>query len=155
MPVRKRKAPSKGNSRSSSKRARKSTAVSSEIVVLDDGSEDDLETILARINEQEESERLAKALHGEWNQPSGSLCPHGSGGAANLEDDEALARRLAKEWEQATNPPNNSGNSDREEQPPDKILSDYRNTFICSRECTKCGTLVKSPRGFVGVSSLS
>jgi baculoviral IAP repeat-containing protein 6 len=55
--------------------------------------DDDLGAILARIKEQEESEKFALRLQDEWNQSSGSSDP-----VPCDESDEALARRLTEEW---------------------------------------------------------
>ncbi|KAL7285064.1 hypothetical protein ACG7TL_000155 [Trametes sanguinea] len=81
----------------------------------DDG-EDSLESILALIQAQEESEALARKLQQEWNPPgpSNSSAPKDSGASRRAatpdsvieisddehqEDDETIARRLAKQWE--------------------------------------------------------
>lgn len=60
---------------------------------------DDLPEILARIKDQEENESLAKQLDEQWNGVAG---PSNSG---QDDDDEALARRLAAEWEQEDGAP--------------------------------------------------
>lgn len=76
-----------------------------------DEDEESLDAILARINEQEESERLAQQLHEQWN---GSLTNESTSHAQNpgsssqavividdsFETDEAFAHRLAGEWDQ-------------------------------------------------------
>ncbi len=82
-------------------------------IVQDDDDEDSIESILAQIQAQEESEALARKLQEEWNAPGASVGstaprrPHStpddaieiSDGEGAPEDDEAMARRLAKEWE--------------------------------------------------------
>ncbi|KAI9060495.1 hypothetical protein FKP32DRAFT_1577713 [Trametes sanguinea] len=80
--------------------------------------EDSLESILALIQAQEESEALARKLQQEWNAPGPSTSPASAPKAAGAsrrtttpdgvieisddeqqEDDETIARRLAKQWE--------------------------------------------------------
>ncbi|KAI0713150.1 hypothetical protein C8T65DRAFT_645711 [Cerioporus squamosus] len=111
MPPRKRAPPP---SHSPRKRTKKSPAPEAVITVEDE--EDDLESILAQIKAQEESEALARRLQEEWNAsgPSSSGESSGLGGATQThaisdfievsdseqpEDDEAFARRLSKTWE--------------------------------------------------------
>ncbi|CAL1694625.1 unnamed protein product [Somion occarium] len=68
-----------------------------------DEEEEPLDSILARIQEQEQSEQLARQLHQQWNDSSNG---EGSGSSRrdvisvddSYESDEALARRLASEW---------------------------------------------------------
>jgi hypothetical protein len=80
---------------SASKRVRKiSSDVDRDAIAIDE--DEDLDAILARIKEQEESEKLALKLQDEWNHSSGSGDIVLSDEPA--ESDEALARRLAKEW---------------------------------------------------------
>lgn len=139
-----------------SKRAHYETAI--------DVDADDLTEILARIKEQEESERLAKRLQDEWMEP---------------EDDEALAKRLALEWEQedkaastgdagfasglkncretddslsirASASTTHSSNTN-DLTPPDDILRQFRPLFTQERPCSECGKLVASPRGHVSL----
>ncbi len=76
------------------KRARKNNA-QTEIIVIEDSDEEDdeLKEILAQIEAQEESESLAKQLQSEF---TGDV-------DAPMEDDEALARRLAEEWAKEEN----------------------------------------------------
>jgi len=152
----------------SRKRSRKSTA--QEIILIDDADdEDDLAAILAQIKQQEESERLAKELQGSWNDASGSKNP-----ILIDEDDEALAKRLAREWADedeemeisAIQPtPSSSYTASIPLQPsfeidrprkvpdhaksPDKSLSAFRHLFTATRACSKCGKDVPSPRGHV------
>ncbi|KJA28478.1 hypothetical protein HYPSUDRAFT_197335 [Hypholoma sublateritium FD-334 SS-4] len=70
------------------KRARKNKAPAEIIVIEDSDEEDDELKILAQIKAQEASENLAKELQEEFAEA----------GDTPMEDDEALARRLAEEW---------------------------------------------------------
>ena len=83
------------NPENQSKRVRKlSPEVDNDVIVIDD-EDDDLADILAQIKQQEESEKLAASLQDSPNNSSGS------GNVVFIDDtssDEALARRLAKEW---------------------------------------------------------
>lgn len=96
-------------SRSKLKRPRKATELSppdpEDVIVIDpdSGSEsDDLKTILAQIKAQEESERIARRMQYDLDQ---SLTSGSKDTESRLEDDEAMARRLAEEWahEDSTN----------------------------------------------------
>ena len=102
MPARKRRAESP---EPTLKRTRQDTLPTREVIeILDD--DESLESIVARIEEQERSEALAKQLSREINEEGGpSHLPHPGGAdddviALDDEDDEALARRLADEWAQ-------------------------------------------------------
>lgn len=81
------------------KRARKARVKEPEDVISlgdsSDNDDDDLKDALALIKAQEDSERLAKQLQDEYNQPvaSGS---HSE--PIDVDDDAAMARRLAEEW---------------------------------------------------------
>ncbi|KAJ7508602.1 hypothetical protein B0H11DRAFT_1848236 [Mycena galericulata] len=180
-----KRALSPSNAISPAKRARKGPPVKpkdEDIVVVED-DEDDLEIILARIKESEESERLAKQLQNEWGSSSKSEIIDVD--SENLEDDAAMARRLAAEWGQeesgnsevapetelvdvdaweprasastSTNNvqagPSRRLSSDADDVPPDQILTEFRSLFIAERSCSKCGKPVKSPRGFVVFSA--
>ena len=164
---RKRKVAS-NNSRSVSKRARKLSPN-----VIDE--DDDLDTVLAQITEQEESEKLALRLQHEWNYSSGSGDNVSSDNIT--ESDEALARRLAEEWadqdDEVSPIPGPSRLAERgkntddiidhahsqhsfrsyscsmEGGTPDLKLSEFRGFFTANKQCTKCGKAVKSPRGYV------
>ncbi|KAJ7654720.1 hypothetical protein B0H17DRAFT_1099703 [Mycena rosella] len=70
-----------------------------EAIVVIDSDEDDLETILARIKESEESEKLARKLQNEWASSSGPEVDDAGSPGVDISDDAALARRLAAEWE--------------------------------------------------------
>lgn len=89
-------------SRSKLKRPRKAPALSppdpEDVIAIDSdsGSEsDDLKTILAQIKAQEESERIAHRMQYDLDQ---SLTSGSKDTESRLEDDEAMARRLAEEW---------------------------------------------------------
>jgi baculoviral IAP repeat-containing protein 6 len=83
------------------------------IVISDDEDEESLETILAQIKEQDESEALAIRLQQEWNTADTSVASHPVASSSRLpdedeimaidlsdaDDDEALTR-LAEEWEE-------------------------------------------------------
>ena len=155
----------------SRKRSRNSTA--QEVIVIDDtDDEDNLAAILAQIKQQEESERLAKELQGSWNEASGSKNP-----ILIDEDDEALAKRLAREWadedeeiEISSIQPaaiggmpsssysipsqllleiNKPRKAPDHAKSPDKSLIAFRHLFTATRACSKCGEDVPSPRGHV------
>ncbi|CDO73431.1 hypothetical protein BN946_scf185013.g65 [Trametes cinnabarina] len=79
-----------------------------------DEEEVSLESILELIQAQEESEALARKLQQEWNAPGPSSPQRDSGASRRAitpdsvieisddderEDDETIARRLAKQWE--------------------------------------------------------
>jgi hypothetical protein len=93
------------------KRAQKRARVSPApdvIVIDDDGDDEELVKVLARIEEQEKSEKLAKELSQQWNgQGVFTESEALKGGASSssldvntVDQDEALARRLQKEWEE-------------------------------------------------------
>ncbi|KAJ3510746.1 hypothetical protein NLJ89_g4497 [Agrocybe chaxingu] len=98
----KRSAPSPQPSGSSTKRPRKAYEQENpvDVIVLEDSDNEDpedpeLKDILAQIDAQEASERLARQLERENTHPVGS----GSKDTPiDIDDDEALARRLAEEW---------------------------------------------------------
>ncbi|KAJ7729238.1 hypothetical protein DFH07DRAFT_850323 [Mycena maculata] len=168
---------SPSNTISPTKRARKQSRGEpdeEDIVVVED-DEDDLEIILARIKESEESERLAKKLQSDWGSSSNREIFDVDDDP--LEDDAAMARRLAAEWGQETGdseaseivpldvdawePPASSAkagssrtlSSDADDVPPDQRSTEFRPVFIAERSCSKCGKPVKSPRGFVMFSA--
>ncbi|KAJ7070570.1 hypothetical protein C8F01DRAFT_1225967 [Mycena amicta] len=140
----------------STNKARKRARVpEKDVIDIPDNEEDDLEEILALIKQSEESERLAKELNGSTS--------HASNG---IEDDAAMARRLASEWAKeesqedepsSTKAPSKtiSVDSCNDEVPPDAKLEEFRSFFTAERMCSKCGETVKSPRGFVVFSPTS
>lgn len=77
--------------------------------------EEDLESILSRIQQHEDSEALARQLELEWNDTpstSGDVAEVGNGNEMQViiipdddeeETDEQMARRLAQEWEDHDN----------------------------------------------------
>ncbi|KAJ7805167.1 hypothetical protein B0H14DRAFT_2881240 [Mycena olivaceomarginata] len=84
----------------------------------------------------------------------------------DFEDDAAMARRLAAEWATGAGPldvdawetePSTSSSktkggslsSHADNIPPDERLAQFRSFFNAERNCTNCGKVVKSPRGFV------
>jgi hypothetical protein len=88
---RKHKLGSLDNTVRASKRARKlSPDPEPGVAIVDE--DNDLEAILAQIKEQEESERLAKRVQDQWNNSPADVVDE------TTDSDEALARRLAKEW---------------------------------------------------------
>ncbi|KAJ6601347.1 hypothetical protein DFH09DRAFT_1127533 [Mycena vulgaris] len=140
---------------------------------LDDDSEDDMESILARIKESEQSEKLARKMQEDWGS---SIDPQ----IIDVDDDAALARRLAAEWGEenadapeivdvdawespASTDPSNAkagpsrtrSSSDADDVPPDQKLAEFRSFFTAERSCSNCGKPVKSPRGFVMFSIAS
>lgn len=151
----------------------------------EDDDEDSLESILAQIKAQEESEALAKQLHDEWNAPGPSSSRASKGRRAarvarghndaavdvieisddddKPEDDEAMAHRLAREWEsdgiavlepsastsqsvpRATRTQNSITSSD---VPYISKLEQHRDLFTGEKTCS-CGAKLASPRGHV------
>jgi len=106
MPKRGRKRNSSPSQASGSKlkRPRQAPASSApdpeDVIVIDSDSKtesDDLKAILAQIKAQEESERLVHRMQYEFDQPSTSGSKDTE---SRLEDDEAMAKRLAEEWAQ-------------------------------------------------------
>lgn len=126
--------------------------------------DDDLDSILTRIKEQEQSERLAKQLQDEWNASASSSTDLN---ASDIESDAALAKRLSMEWNQATpevievedhsSPeastpswaPTRRERSIIDSQSPGEKLALFKDIYTAKRNCTKCGEPVTSPRGFV------
>lgn len=142
--------------------------------------------ILQQIKDQEESEALAKRLQegtastslindseiagAGWSMTTSNCQGHGE----ELEDDEAMARRLAAEWaamdssvrdtnhaqiadtgststrEGPLRVPKDAANT----TPPDEQLSEYKDLFTGERSCTSCGGKVRSPQGVVCLSFL-
>ncbi|KAI0756394.1 hypothetical protein C8Q80DRAFT_26988 [Daedaleopsis nitida] len=156
--------------------------------ITEDDEEDSLESILAQIKAQEESETLAKQLHDEWNAPGPSSSRASRGPRAapvarghndvavdvieisddddEPEDDEAMARRLAREWEadgvalielsastsqsepRATRTQNNAESITSSDVPYISKLERYRDLFTGEKTCS-CGANFASPRGHV------
>lgn len=176
----------RGPSPSDSPRKRTKKSAPDPVITAED-DEDDLASILAQIKAQEESEALARRLQEEWNVagPSSSGLPSGYIGASqphttqpdfievsdgddDPEDDDAMARRLAKEWEagafdsviECVQPPSSRGpvNTPIETGkaklysssgiPPISKLEQCRDLFTGQKTCT-CGTKLPSPRGHV------
>lgn len=150
-----------------------------EIIMIDsDDDEDDLDTILVRIKQQEASDSLGR-------EPGAA----GPSNSINITSDEALALRLSKEWEEEepsstkfikqtsrqrprsghkgsvvcisdseddveTNAPpsrmtQTSTMDTSNDESPDEKLSEFRDFFTGSRDCSKCQKPVASPRGHV------
>ncbi|KAI0652529.1 hypothetical protein C8Q79DRAFT_938107 [Trametes meyenii] len=153
------------------------------IVNPDDDDEDSLESILAQIKAHEESEALARRLQQEWNAPEpSSVQPKRSapGGSATRsrstpddaieilddeqEDDEAVARRLAAQWEledavslnhspqpafsMSTFKGKQKYSPEAATRSPASVLETYKALFSGERNCL-CGVPVSSPRGHV------
>lgn len=126
----KRNLPPSQASGSKPKRSRKEIADPEEVIVIDSDSEsesDDLKAILAQIKAQEESEQLAHRMQYDLDQSFGSKDIE-----SRLEDDEAMAKRLAEEWAHEDESINRVGEfpmdlSDIEEvTPPDASVSRTR-----------------------------
>ncbi|KAH9948225.1 hypothetical protein B0H21DRAFT_258517 [Amylocystis lapponica] len=167
MTGRKRRMPT--SDRASSTRAKRQHM---ETVVVDDGEdEESLESVLARIKAQEESEVLAQHLQAEWGSQgvAGASAASSSSGqtGAETEDDEAMARRLAAEWDALDANPeapsasglstvasssNVKGKAPEADTTLDEILRRHEDLFIGSRKC-QCGNTVSSPRGHVTYST--
>ncbi|KAJ7665225.1 hypothetical protein DFH06DRAFT_1268392 [Mycena polygramma] len=157
--------PSKPSPAKSRKRARRS-------LIIEDDDDDDLAEILAQIKASEENERRARNGGSSKNAEVIDV--------DDLEDDEAMARRLAAEWadeepEASTKEPE-TVDVDAWEPPvastsvktgpsrpvsladntsPDEKLAEFRSFFIAERDCSNCGKPVKCPRGFVVFSAVS
>ncbi|KAJ3526987.1 hypothetical protein NM688_g8188 [Phlebia brevispora] len=150
-----------------------------EVIVIsdDDEEEESLDHILMRIQQQEESEALARQLQGQFDDRPGpsratsSSSPHVIVPSSD-EDDEALARRLAREWAEedavaaiAAQPlpdtsvcqPSTSSASvivaDHPRVTPNERLNEHFSLFTGNRPCTKCGAQIPSPRGYVMYSN--
>lgn len=149
--------------------------VSASVVVTCDSEPDEDEELtraLELIRQQEESEKLAIRLQRGMDQETGT--------SFSVESDEAFARKLALGWEEmdAQTAPgrasiassSNYSCSIRSEQKesatatvtvpkvnqeldPEEDLNQYRDLFIQTRNCTKCGVHVQSPRGTVRIST--
>ena len=168
------------------KRTKKHTA----IPVDDDEGAESLDSILARIKALEESEQLARRLQDEWEAsvpelpstrvPSGSTSrsyttPENpieiSDGEDEQEDDEAMARRLTREWEMEdgmdmdvdaevgrppsySSPSKGKGKSTSDVKEPSVLpvskLEEHRDLFVGEKTC-QCGAELHSPRGHVRV----
>lgn len=152
------------------KRPRKATpsALDPDVIVIDSDSDsepNDLKAILAQIKAQEESERLAHRMQYEFDQSSASH----SKDMESLEDDEAMAKRLAEEWAHedestdlekqketcsltdldSSNPQGTSKSYVSVPVRPDEGLKPFRDIFTKTRLCSKCRKDVPSPRGCV------
>lgn len=139
--------------------------------------EEDLDSILARIKQQEDSEALARQFEAEWND-SADVPKVGNGSdwqtdVIVIPDDgeeesaEEMARRLAREWggqDSRIIPSQPESSSSRLtpimtktrpssfpglDTPPDEKLLEYRDLFTQERSCPKCIKTVESPRGLV------
>ncbi|KAK7063792.1 hypothetical protein R3P38DRAFT_3164771 [Favolaschia claudopus] len=168
----KRKRSSSPSKTKASPKARKRARQNQEVVEISDGSdEDDLESILALIKESEEKERRAQNVAGS-SRSSELIDVDGE-----VEDDAAMARRLAAEWgtlepeptqpsaknvsetvdvDDWKSPTTTSGTlaksrdfSETDHLPPDERLAEYRTLFTSERDCSNCGKPIKSPRGYV------
>ncbi|RDB28691.1 hypothetical protein Hypma_016004 [Hypsizygus marmoreus] len=173
-PSSKRKSGPLGSSENA-KRARKPPVpLPSEVIEIDDSDdEDDFGAVLAHIKQQEENERRIQKSHNAAG-PSNAIV------IDDVEGDEAMAHRLAREWVIArqaqsfdieivelkkpsfpsagratvTKEPPKPRRRARspnpvETKPPDQRLSEFRDLFTGTRDCSKCGKPVVSPRGFV------
>ncbi|KAF7307392.1 UBIQUITIN-CONJUGAT-2 domain-containing protein [Mycena indigotica] len=145
--------PPKRRRSASPSKARKRARVPDEDVIVISDEEDDLEEILALIKQNEESEKLARQLNQSTHHST-----------QECDDDEALARRLAAEWDALDqtqeNPepgPSKSGSASEPrshihnelDASPDIKLNEFRPFFTAARPCSKCGKMVAAPRGFV------
>lgn len=155
--------PEPSASTSSLKRARIQPDTEPIVIDVDD---DNLDVILAQIKEQEASEALAKQLQNDWDETSPN---EGSSSRDAIviddeeDDDASMARRLAQEWgdsdilsiashvstQEDSQPGPSTIGSPEQEDPPDKILDQFRELFTSDRDCSKCGKPVSSPRGHV------
>ncbi|KAJ7110312.1 hypothetical protein C8R43DRAFT_1042195 [Mycena crocata] len=163
-----KRAISPSSSASPNKRARKKARIQTEDVITVEDDEDDLEMILAQIKASEESEKLARKLQNGYDPEVIDV--------DDLEDDAAMAKRLAAEWgdeagteavdvdawqpaatvadpSSAQAGPSRTLSSNSDSIPPDQKLAEFQSFFIAERSCSKCGKPVKSPRGFVMFSS--
>lgn len=126
---------------------------STDTVNVDD--EEDISTIVARINAFEEKEKLARQSgNSSFDATSSSL----------FHDDEAYARQLAEqegynlidETHTSTSGHNVlSSTNTSSQKPPDEQLKQFRDVFTKERACTHCGEPTLHPRGYVRLNSHS
>ncbi|GBE77250.1 Baculoviral IAP repeat-containing protein [Sparassis crispa] len=157
-----------------SSRTKRRTPQRSEVITISDDEEEPLESVLAKIKAQEESEALARKLQQDWADNAQPAPSAGTSSNADRghdeevidltrEDDEALAKRLAKEWEaldevpqQVTGPSKGKRKAYEVEEDhdvtPDKKLERYHELFIGTKRC-QCGEELSSPRGHVTYST--
>ncbi len=118
------------------------------MVTIDDDDDESLNEILEQIKQQEESEALARKLE--------HAGPSRRGDDEVLEDDEAMAIRLAREWatedREQTVHQNSSATNNPPEDSPDDRLREHRDLFVGTRKCSKCNISIPSPRGYVCTS---
>lgn len=159
---------------------------------LDDDDEDSIESILAQIKAQEESEALARKLQQEWNLAKSTSGPSTSRVSAQAprpstsydagdnvieisddedvpENDEEMARRLAREWgtdsevqilsrlggASSENDKGKSKSAPVSQLPPLAKIDECRDIFVGDKSCSSCGAKVASPRGHVRASLLA
>lgn len=167
MPTRKRRLPMSATPANGAKRSR------TEVIDLSN-EEEPLEAILAQIQAQDESEVLARQLQDEWNNvPSASGSNDGKiereAVTIDDEDDEALARRLAKEWEEldkntskgessaaashaGSSRSKDKGRSTSGSDVPTSRLREDETLFTGGKTCS-CGADIPSSRGFVAYTN--
>jgi hypothetical protein len=158
-----------------------------DVIIISDGEEEEsMQTILRRIKEREDSEALTRIFQNkrsDMNVTSALPTASSSGlhdrdvisidSGSEEESDEAMARRLAREWGEnphdsinailltsdstlhsdsaitALDGMTSSRSSTNIGMTPDEKLSQCRSIFIGERDCSKCGLQVQSPRGYV------
>ncbi|OBZ78821.1 Baculoviral IAP repeat-containing protein 6 [Grifola frondosa] len=157
--------------------------VVTKVINLDEDEEESLESIIARIQAQEESEALARQLQEEWGGTAAPSTPDQSGSSTARDgfngrevieisddeqmDDESLARKLAREWEALDNPSDlsaslatSSSSSSMGKAPAAReidIPADRRlqmyRSLFIGEKKCQCGNLLESPRGHVVYST--
>ncbi|KAJ6541873.1 hypothetical protein B0H19DRAFT_1175036 [Mycena capillaripes] len=169
--------PSKTPSPAKSRKRARVQPKNEDIVVIED--DDDLPEILALIKKSEEDEELARKLQNE-NEGTSSISSAEVIDVDGIEDDAAMARRLAAEWAAETVETNRKtpesvdvdaweplvetsaspakAGTSRTPSSPDNIpldekLAKFRSFFTAERNCSNCEKAVKSPRGFVVFSA--
>lgn len=138
-----------------------------DVIVIDDDDEDDLDTILARIKEQERSEALARQLQDEWNSGASTSTTHNLNASSReviVIDDSDDDDNTANEWRRETRNVDASpvcvpldkcssgragGSSYDQDTPPDEALAQFRDFFIADKDCSKCGEAIAAARGHV------
>ncbi|KAF8665441.1 hypothetical protein AX16_000460 [Volvariella volvacea WC 439] len=153
-------------------RKRSRLALAADPIIVED--EDDMDVILARIKEQQDSEKLARL------QEEQGLGVAGPGVAPqSVSSDEALARKLAREWghevieidsdsdgviniDDAVGDEHISAPNMREliteegnDISPDQHLEQFRSIFTAVQPCRKCSKAIAAPRGFVVFKNLT
>ena len=114
------------------------------------------------VDDTEGDEALARRLAHEWGEEQNQRAPNPCNGAATREtplthdnQSEMLEVRTVQDPQTRSPPVASSASQEqrnvfpRDLGPPDKRLSDFRDLFNGSRNCSKCQKPVAAPRGHV------